>query len=200
MPATVLGQAGGFERRFRMTSNVGPLVMVERYLVLGQRAFVLATQEYAVSIIDAATLGPAPPDGIFAARLELPYGTDWSPADQIVIRRRGTPYSVLAEHTRAATTSPPETLLDQKIAALVPKLPGAAVIGRVASTVVEGLQGEIATLRWQQRGSPMLTKLGVAIAGADVFAVTISLPHNEQNQFASLARQVRLNPLVLAER
>jgi hypothetical protein len=42
-----------------------------------------------------------------------------------------------------------------------------------------------------------LTKLGVAVSGRDVFAITISLPHREQNQFASLARQVFLSPAVV---
>jgi hypothetical protein len=120
------------------------------------------------------------------------------PTEQVVVRRRGTPYSVLVEHTRPEAAPTAAGWLDQRIAALAPKVPGATVIGRVPSSVIDGLPGEIATLRWLQRGSPMLTKVGVAVAERDVFTLTISVPHNEQNQFASLAHQVRLNPRMLA--
>jgi hypothetical protein len=196
-PSRVAGTGAGLERRFWTTTNVGRLVMVERYLVHHERALVIATQEHAVAMIDAAALGPEPPPGLFANRLELPYEGVWTPVDQVVIRRRGTPYSVLVEHTRGDTSIDVSAWLQRKIDELLPRLPGALVVGRAASSVIEGIAGEIATLRWQQRGSPMLTKLGVATLGCDVFSVTISLSHNEQNQFASLARQARLNPRVL---
>jgi hypothetical protein len=64
--------------------------------------------------------------------------------------------------------------------------------------VLSGLDGLIVSLRSTNRGSPVLTKLGVAVSGRDAFAITISLPHREQNQFASLARQLCLNPAVVA--
>lgn len=194
----LLGFPEAIERRFRMMSNVGQLVMIERYLVVAGRAYVLATQEPAVAVIDAATLGPESEDGSFAGRLEVPYGPEWVPADQLVIRRRGTRNSVIVEHTRATGAISPSAALDTKLEAFLSRLVGATVIGRVPSTVIEGLAGEIATLRWLQRGSPMLAKVGAAIAGSDVFNVSITLPHNEQNQFASLAHQVWLNPRMIA--
>jgi molecular chaperone DnaK len=196
-PAPVAGQPGGVERRFRMTTNVGRLVMIERYLVLDGRALVFATQEHAVDVLDGATIAPAAENGVFACRIELPYGAGWAPSDQLVIRRRGTSYSVLAEHTRLVRPAGAGSWLDGRLASMMPKLAGATVVGRVASSVIDRLAGEIATLRWQQRGSPMLTKVGVAVLDADVFTVTISLPHTEQNQFRSLAHQVQLNPRVL---
>ncbi|HTW98853.1 MAG TPA: Hsp70 family protein [Acidimicrobiales bacterium] len=194
----LLGRPGGIERRFRMRSNVGELVMVERYLVAGGRAYVLATQEYAVGVLDDAALGPDAGEGRFAARLELPFGSGWVPAEQLVVKRRGTLYSVLVEHTRPASPAEVGGWLDQKIASVAPRMPNMAVIGRVASAVIDTLSGEIATLRWLQRGSPMLTKVGVAIAGGEIFSVVISVPHTEQNQFASLAHQIHLNPRVVA--
>jgi actin-like ATPase involved in cell morphogenesis len=193
----VFGQPEGIERRFLMSTQAGEVNMVERYLVVDGRAYVLAAPEAGLSLADGVVLGAPPKPGLFASRFEFPYGPEWTPTEQVVVRRNGTPYSVLTEHTRLWELTTTEAWLARRLAELQKGLAQPSVAGRSPGRVLGGFDGEIATIRWVNRGSPMLTKVGVAVAGPEAFTVVIALPHQEQNQFASLARQVGLNPTVV---
>ncbi len=197
-PATVLGMAGGIERRFYMTGAGGvELAMVERYLVAGGRALVVAFPEAVLEMADRMTLGPAPGAETYVSRFEVATEPEWVATEQLVVRRNGNTLSVLAEHKRLLGLTTTEAWLNQRVAELQRRVAGAVVAARTKARVFSGLDGEIATVRWFNRGSPMLTKLGVSVTGVEAFTITISLPHRDQNQFASLARQVGLNPAVL---
>ena len=194
---SVFGQTEGVERRFVMSTPAGEVNMVERYLVADGRAYVLASPEAGLALADGVVLGAPLPSGLFGSRFEFPFGPDWTPTEQVVVRRNGTPYSVVAEHTRLWELTTTEAWLARRLTDIQRGLTQPSVAGRSPGRVLGGFEGEIATLRWVNRGSPMLTKVGVAVAGPEAFTVVIALPHQEQNQFASLARQVSMNPKVV---
>jgi actin-like ATPase involved in cell morphogenesis len=196
-PTAVLGHPDGVERRFTTTAGDTTTLMVERYLVLDGRAFVIAAPEASLPTADAFNLGAAPPGGTYWSRLELPRRGDLLPTEQLVLRRNRTSHSILVEHRVVPAPVTLEAWLNHSLAALQQRLSGSSVVARTRGRVLGNLEGDIVSLRFSVRGNPMLTKLGVGVSGNDVFAVTISLPHREQNQFASLARQVFLSPAVV---
>jgi molecular chaperone DnaK len=194
-PATVMGQPGGVERRFKMNSHGSMIVMVERYLVLDGRAFVVAAPEASVPTADTFALGPPPPAGVYWSRLEFPRDRDLSPTEQLVVQRHGTSHSILVEHRAVPEPVTLEAWFSYSLGLLQQRLTGSTVVGRTRGRVLGEMEGDIVSLRSNVRGSPVLTKLGVAVAQHDVFAVTISLPHRDQSQFASLAKQVFPSPV-----
>lgn len=196
--ARIFGQTGGVERRFTMLVNGAPMMMIERYLVLEGRAFVLASPESVIADADAFVIGPPSPLGLYRSRFELWSPPDCTVSEQITVRRNASSHSLVGEHTRHTAPVQEAVWLAGCIARLRPRLDKPSEVGRANSRVLSGLPGLILSVRSTNRGSPVLTKLGVAVSGREAFAVTISLPHREQNQFASLARQLELNPSVIA--
>jgi actin-like ATPase involved in cell morphogenesis len=193
--APVLGHPDGAERRFTMTTGGSTIVMVERYLVADGRAFVVAAPEVSLATADRFAIGAPPPAGVYWSRLEFPLERDLSTTEQLVVQRHGTSHSILVEHRAVPEPVTLEAWFSYSLGLLQQRLTGSAVVGRTRGRVLGNLEGDIVSLRSNVRGSPVLTKLGVAVAQNDVFAVTISLPHREQSQFASLARQVYPSPL-----
>lgn len=193
-PAQVLGQSGGVERRFVMKSGGSEILMIERYLVIDGRALVVAAPEVSLATAERFALGPPPPAGVYWSRLELPRDKDLSPTEQLVVQRHGTSHSILVEHRAVPEPVTLEAWFKYSLGQLQQRLSGSSVVGRTRGRVLGNLEGDIVSLRSNVRGSPVLTKLGVAVSQSDVFAVTISLPHREQSQFASLARQVSPSP------
>jgi actin-like ATPase involved in cell morphogenesis len=190
--AAAPGVPGGLERRFSMHAAQGEIAMLERYLIVDGRALVLAGPESMRDLMDAIVFGPPPPPEAFTLRLEFPIGPDWTIAEQVVVRRNGTALSFIAERRTTPSAVESSAWMTQQLDRLLGQLDMSSVAARGSAVVLAGLSGEISTLRWRsRRGAPMLTKLGVAAAGNDVYTVTISLPHQEQNLFSSLARQVR---------
>ena len=195
--ARVFGQVGGIERRFVMAAGGRELTMVERYLVLEGRAFVLACPETDLPVADAFVLGKPPPAGLYASRFEFPCPPGWTPDEQLLVRRNGTSHSILAQHTRLPQPVTTGAWLSYCLSQLQQRLEEPSTVGHFHGRVLADLDGDIVAVRSTNRGSPILTKLGVAVSGQDAFAISISLPHREQNQFTSLARQVCLSPSVV---
>jgi|HubBroStandDraft_1064217.scaffolds.fasta_scaffold207140_2 hypothetical protein len=195
--ASVFGYADGAERRFETTTSTGTVVMVERYLVTDGRAYVLAVPEAGAAVADSVTLSRGLGAQVYASRFEFPLPPGAAPTEQLVVKRVGTAHSILVEHRRVPEPVTPEAWLNYSLTQLQQRLTQPSVAGRTPGRVLGELPGTIVSLRHNVRGSPMLTKLGVAVSGSEVFAMTISLPHREQSQFASLARQVSLSSAVL---
>jgi molecular chaperone DnaK len=196
--AWLFGRPGGVERRFTMVAGGAEILMVERYLVLDGRAFVLASPATAMDVADGFVLTESQEPGLYRSRFEFWCPPRWSASEQLTVRRNGSIHSLIGEHTRFPQAVRPLDWLNGCMSRLQSRLERPAEVGRTGSRVLSGLDGLIVSLRSTNRGSPVLTKLGVAVSGPDAFAITISLPHREQNQFASLARQLCLNPAVVA--
>jgi molecular chaperone DnaK len=196
--APVFDHPDGMERRFETTTPAGKVVMVERYLVLEGRAFVLAVPEAGLEVADAVVLSPGLGAPVYTSRFEFPFPADGAPIEHLVVKRVGTTHTILVEHRRVPQPATAEAWLNYSLSQLQQRLTQSSVAGQTPGRVLGDLPGTVVSLRHNVRGSPMLTKLGVAVSGNEVFSVTISLPHREQNQFASLARQVSLSPAVVA--
>ena len=194
----LFGLPGGVERRFTMIFAGAPLLMVERYLVYEGRAFVVACPASVADVADGFVVADSAPQGLYRSRFEILFPAGWTVTDTMTVRRNGSSHSIVSEHARSTTEMSRESWLSACIERVQARLERPEVVGRTQSSVLPGLVGEIVTIRSTNRGSPMLTKLGVSTSGYDAFALTITLPHREQSQFASLARQLQLNPGVLA--
>ena len=183
------------ERRFVMSGPKGPLSMVERYAVVDGRAVVVAFPESSGAVADALALVAPPGQGVYASRFSVPVPRGWSATESLRVARAGSPHALLLEHGRPAGPTDGDGWRSSQLGALRPRLgKDAALAGRSSGMVLDRLAGTIDTVRWRNRGQPMLTKLGTAVIGVDTVAVTITLPHVEQNLFASLARQALVHP------
>jgi hypothetical protein len=70
--------------------------------------------------------------------------------------------------------------------------PGSRKVGEVQGSILNQ-PGEILTVLWNEGGKPVITKLGLATGQSEAYAMTITLPAEEQSLFAPLARHARLN-------
>jgi molecular chaperone DnaK len=188
--------AQGIERRFEMTSSQGPLPMFERYLVLGDRAFVIAGPDAAREIADTISLAPESLDHAtwFEARFIVPDLPGWTVSERLRLRRNGSGRGWVVDRTPLAPGIVAEQWIQQQFDALITEEPGATVISRTKAPVLNHFAGEVLTSSWQKDSVRMLTKRGVAVSVGEGYVATISLPFSEQGQFASLARQSRLHP------
>jgi actin-like ATPase involved in cell morphogenesis len=188
--------AQGIERRFEMTSPQGPLPMFERYLVLGERSFVMAGPESAREIADSITLQPnsLDPSNWFEARFLVPDHPDWLVSERLRLRRNDTGRGWAVDRRPLGPGTVTEHWIQQQFDALLVQEPGSTMVSRTKAPVLNHFSGEIMTSSWHKNSVRMLTKRGVAVSKGDGFVATISLPFSEQGQFASLARQCRLHP------
>jgi len=194
-PATVLATSVGFERRFTMDGPDGAVAMFEQYLVVGDRAFVLAGPEPARYLTDSLALGrpELPTAGWFEPRFDGVVPADWAVVEQVVLKRRGTRHQVTC--TRATHPSPSAAAAwgTEQVNRLL-ALPGARLVGRVSAIVIGEVPGEIMTFAWTDRGGEMLTKLGLATVGRNGVAVLMALPPSDEALFPALAQHARLAP------
>jgi hypothetical protein len=189
-PATVLGIAGGIERRFTMAARGEALEMFEQYVVVGGRALVVVCPEAGREL--AATVALAEPgDGAMRARFELALPEGWTATEQLSLWHEPAMRSLVAERVIFAPDGTPGRWLREEIERLY-RHPQTRVVDRVPATVLNTVDGEVITALWQQAGTPMVTKLGVGARDGVGFALTIILPHRDQGLFAPLARSVSL--------
>jgi actin-like ATPase involved in cell morphogenesis len=186
----------GIERRFEMTSPQGPLPMFERYLVLGDRSYVIAGPESAREIADSITLQPNSLDPLswFEARYLVPDHPGWLVSERLRLRRNNTGRGWVVDRTPLKSGTVTEHWIQQQFDALLAQEPGSTMVSRTKAPVLNHFSGEVMTSSWHKNSVRMLTKRGVAVSKGDGFVATISLPFSEQGQFASLARQSRLHP------
>jgi actin-like ATPase involved in cell morphogenesis len=188
--------AQGIERRFEMTSPQGPMPMFERYLVWGERSFVLAAPESARLLVDSITLAPSSldPTSWFEARFTVPELPEWAISERLRLRRNGSGRGWIVDRVPLSPGIDQEHWIQQQFDALIAQEPGSTVVSRTKAPVLNHFSGEVLTASWHKNAVRMLTKRGVAVSHGDGYVATISLPFTEQGQFASLARQSRLHP------
>jgi actin-like ATPase involved in cell morphogenesis len=189
-PAEVFGAAGGVERQFQMKAAGTDIAMLERYLVVGGRALVIACPEAARSLADSLELRDTESErDWFHPRFHLELPAQWTATEELTLRRIGTEHAVT---TRRALLWPRDASAwhDEQVGD-VQRLPGAQLVQRRAATVLNQFAGEVMTFLWND-GLPRVTKLGVADNGGEGYSMLITLPHAEQAMFAQLARHVRI--------
>ena len=148
-------------------------------------------------MLQAIVFGPPDlsTDAWFASRFGGAVAPEWRVTEQLMLQRRGTRQRVLSTRRSSAEGVGLDVWRQEQLAPVL-QLPGAAVLSRVPGRVFNQLEGEIATVRSNDRGAHTLTKLGLTVLGGAGLAVTISLPHAEQAVFSVLARHAWLHPSV----
>jgi actin-like ATPase involved in cell morphogenesis len=191
-PAGVLGLGEGLERRFTMEIGGTTVRMFEQYIVTGGRAYTIACPEAARQLAASLRItAPAHEAGWFAARFELSVPDDWSAHEQVTLRRNGSPHAVHAERVVLPPKVSTSVWRDEQIDAFR-RRPGSRKVGEVQGSILNQ-PGEILTVLWNEGGKPVITKLGLATGQSEAYAMTITLPAEEQSLFAPLARHARLN-------
>ncbi len=198
-PAQVMGESG-VERRFSIASTQGNVQMFEQYLLVNDRAIVIAGTEPSRAV--AATMRLGEPtlntDQWFESRFSVDCPPRWIPNERVNLRRNLSNHGVTAEQLTIPLELADGEWRKRQFDALFIGFPGASLASHIAGPVLNHFDGEILTVRWNNRGTPMLTKRGLAVRGRTGYMVTITLPFAEQSQFSPLARQARLHPDVAA--
>jgi molecular chaperone DnaK len=195
-PAPVLGVPGA-ERRFFMTSRGVPVPMVERYLVAGGRAIVMAFPEEVRGLADAFTFAgqwPAP-EGQIKSPVLIPRPTGWRSSEQLHLVGYNHAVLLVAER-HELPNEPIEAWRWHRLESLLRAIPQSGVANRIAGTVLNELPGEIVTVRWVNGQIPTLTKLGTATASGHGFSLSLTLPLAEQADFGRLAKLAGIAPFV----
>ena len=193
-PAPVLG-APGAERRFFITTRGVPVAMVERYLVATGRAIVIAFPEAARGLADALSFAvqwPAP-KGLIRSPVMLPRPEGWRSSEQLHLLGYHQAALLVAER-HELPQEPVEAWRWHRLESLLRTIPQSGVASRVAGTILNGLPGEIVTVRWENGQVPTLTKLGTATAGGHGFSLTLTLPLVDQPGFGRLAKLAEIAP------
>jgi molecular chaperone DnaK len=198
-PAQVMGDSG-VERRFSIASTQGNVQMFEQYLLVNDRAIVIAGAEPSRAV--AATMRLDEPtmstDQWFESRFSVDCPPRWSPNERVNLRRNVSNHGVTAEQLAIPMGMDEGEWRKRQFDALFIGFPGASMASHITGPVLNHFDGEILTVRWNNRGTPMLTKRGLAVRRRTGYMVTITLPFAEQSQFSPLARQARLHPDVAA--
>jgi molecular chaperone DnaK len=190
-PNRVAGLDAGWERRY-LSWRGRPVEMVERSVIGAGRATVVTAGRSVVGIADLVARRPSPSATWADVGVGVSCPDGWVITEQLLLRRQGTPYQVLVLCTTEPASIDTGLWAERQLAAV--SVRSAAPPSRTAGRVCADLRGEIVTLRWDDRGVPMRTKLGIAVVGRRGFCVTITLPRDEQDLFPDLARHARLHP------
>jgi molecular chaperone DnaK len=188
----------GLERSFSYSAGGRTLVMIERYVVAGDRVLVMALPEEFRELADRFTSARWPNSGpTLRAATVLLRPDGWRTTETIQILGRGNVPALQADRTELPA-EPVEAWRWHRLEALLKNSPEAGLAGRVAGRIMGALPGEIITVRWRGSKSVMITKLGSAASGGHGFMMTVNLPLAEQGDFRKLAALVSLVPGVLA--
>ncbi len=174
--------------------------MFEQYLLVKDRAIVVAGAEPAHAIAATMRLGETTMnvDQWFESRFSVECPPRWSANERVNLRRNGSNHGVTAEQLTIPLGMAEGEWRKRQFDALFIGFPGASLASHIAGPVLNHFDGEILTVRWNNRGTPMLTKRGLAVRERIGYMVTITLPFSEQSQFSPLARQARLHPDIAA--
>jgi len=193
----VLGLPGGFERRFRASTNAGLVEMFERYLVVGDRAVVLAGPEEARHVADGLKIAdPTLPLGkYYEPSFEAVLPDGWMASERVVLTQGGTGREVTADHVVAPTAVTLDQWRDRQVSALLGSVPKAEAGAPIAARVLGRLDGQEVAVRSKQGRASVLTKLWLATLGdRHAYEVTITLRERDQALFPTLAAIALLSP------
>jgi hypothetical protein len=129
---------------------------------------------------------------MFTARLSAQVPTGWIVNERLTLRRNGSGHIVQSACTTAPAHIGQDAWRDRLLREAAATRAGAFFTGTVAGPVLNTFDGEIVTLTWNSDGTPMVTKIGLAVHNGFGYSVLISLPQSEQQNFPSLARQARV--------
>ncbi len=185
-PAPVLGESG-VERRFSIASTQGNVQMFEQYLLVNDRAIVVAGPEPSRAVAANMRLGEKTMNGDewFESRFNVDCPPRWSPTERVNLRRNVSNHGVTAEQLAIPVGMAEGDWRKRQFDALFIGFPGASLASHIAGPVLNHFDGEILTVRWNNRGTPMLTKRGLAVRDRIGYMVTITLPFAEQSQFSA---------------
>lgn len=190
-PLVVLGQPG-LERAFTIRPRGAVVSMLERYVVIDDRALVMAFPAEVAQLADAATPVNWPStDGKITAPLVLPRPEGWITTEEIQLSGPNNVRIARAERNELPD-EPIEGWRWHLLEALLHDLPDAGVAGRVAGRVMGSLPGEIVTVRWRGSQGVMLTKLGTAAVSGHGFVLRLTLPLSQQPDFRTFASLLSL--------
>ena len=194
-PQPVLGDTG-VERRFSIAATQGSAQMFEQYMIVNDRAIVIAGAEGTRALAATMRLRPITMqvEQWFESRFSVDCPPMWSPNERVNLRRNGSNHGVTAEQLTLPVGMPEGEWRKRQFDSLFIGFSGASLASHISGPVLNHFDGEILTVRWNNRGTPMLTKRGLAVRGRTGYMVTITLPFAEQSQFSPLARQARLHP------
>lgn len=221
-PADVLGLPGGLERRFLAAAGrtdaaaaggaggggggVGPagaIEMLERYLVAGDRAIVLAAPESERALADAIALATsAVPAGryfesLFA--LDLPPG--WVASERATLTQGGSGREVVADRVMRPKPADLDEWREHQVAALLRKVPEATVEWTRPARVLGRLDGVEVEIRSRQGRTRLMTRLWLAAGeGGNAYEVTVTLRDRDQALFPTLAAIAALSPAAAPRR
>ena len=191
-PVAVAG-ADGWGVDYGERDQPDRIALTRRYLVADGRALVATASAGHRAMLDTvARRRPPPPADRFEVGWTANRRPDWTVTEQLVLRRVGTTYSVTAMCFTAVEALDVEAWTESKLAAFH-RLPGAEPPSRTPGRVCGPLDGEIVTIRWQDGGRAMRTKIGLAVSGRQGFSVAITLPREEQALFPTLVRHAQLH-------
>jgi hypothetical protein len=189
-PATVLGHEGGLERRFIARMGDAEVPMFERYLVLGDRAFVLVAPEPGRPVADTVGLTPPvlPGAKYFEPCLTMPIPEGWTISERVVLAQARSGHQVTADHVVTAVSVGLQEWRDRQVAALMRQLPGAQVTSAAPARVLGRLDGGQVVIRSTQGRKALITSLWLAVSGdRDAYYVTVSVRDREQAIFGPLS-------------
>jgi predicted GTPase len=89
----------------------------------------------------------------------------WSPNERVNLRRNGSNHGVTAEQLTLPAGMPDGEWRKRQFDSLFIGFSGASLASHISGPVMNHFDGEILTVRWNNRGTPMLTKRGLAVRG-----------------------------------
>jgi len=189
----VAGDGAGWELAYGRRDRPGQVALRKRCLVADGRAFVATAPEALRFVLDSLVRRQPQTFGRFEVGWAASLGSDWTTSEQLVLRRVADGRAVTTTCRSATGPLSFEAWIEEHLASFA-KLPGAERPSRTAGKVCGRLEGQIFTVRWQDMGRPMRTKVGLAVSGRRGFSVVITLPRDEQSLFPSLVRHAQLHP------
>lgn len=192
-PALVAGHDGGIERRFSIVHDGREVAMLEQYLVVDDRALVIAGPEEARALAQAITLGEPPPgDGsVYRMRVALPLPDGWSATEHVSLAPRGSTHPVVAERF-VGDADAVAARRDDLLVALMDR-PSARRALRSAVRLFDTVAGEIVTVTWRDERTQMVTRLGLASTDEEAYSLEVTLPHADQRRFGELTGRAFLH-------
>lgn len=185
-PWSVLGQPG-LERSFTVSPRGVPIAMLERYVVAGDRALVMAFPAEQAALADTVSSAGWPAaGGRITAPVALLQPPGWTTSEEIRLVDPDGSRIVRAERTELLD-EPEEAWRWHRLESSLRDAPEAGVAGRATGRVMGRLPGEIVTVRWRTPAAIMLTKLGTATAAGHGFVLTLTLPLAQQADFPMFA-------------
>ncbi|MDQ6797974.1 MAG: hypothetical protein M3011_08140 [Actinomycetota bacterium] len=195
-PAAAFGWSDGVERHFVVSGPEGRASIVERCLVAGSLSMVGTAPHDAVDVLEGITLQrlALPPQEFFGLALSIPVPGGGSVHERMQFSKPTLGQQVTADHFVTPPGYTPASWLDRQVEALRSSTRKAEVVSRGAGRVIEGLIGEIATLKVAGHPASAGT-IGVVELDGELFEVATWVPERGAAAMGWLAQHPRIQPV-----